>query len=208
MAPLDATHKTFELPPLPFADNALEPAISARTLTFHHGKHHQGYVDKANSLVKGTDLEGKTPEEIIRATAKDPDETELFNNAAQAWNHTFYWQSLSPATTRPDATLAAAIDKTFGGLDQLKDKLREAGMKQFGSGWAWLVVEKGKLAVIKTGNADTPIAHNQTPLLTLDVWEHAYYLDYQNEREKHLRTVLDKIANWDFASKNFARAPK
>ena len=204
MAPLDATSNTFELPSLPFMDDALAPTISARTLSFHHGKHHKAYVEKANKLVKGTALEGKTPEEIIRATAKDPEKKELFNNAAQAWNHTFYWQCLSPKATKPDATLSAAIDSAFGGLDALKDKLRDAGMKQFGSGWAWLVSENGKLAVIKTGNADTPIAHGQTPLLTLDVWEHAYYLDYQNEREKHLKAVLDKLANWEFASKNFA----
>ena len=208
MAPLDATQNTFELPPLPFAETALEPTISARTLSFHHGKHHKAYVDKANSLIKGTDLEGQAPEDVIRATAKDPDEKEIFNNAAQAWNHGFYWQSLSPTATKPDAALMDAIEKTFGGLDQLKDKLREAGMKQFGSGWAWLILDKGKLAVTKTGNADTPIAHGQTPLLAFDVWEHAYYLDYQNEREKHLKTVLDKIVNWEFASQNFAQATK
>jgi Fe-Mn family superoxide dismutase len=208
MAPLDATSKIFELPPLPFADTALEPTISARTLSFHHGKHHKAYVEKANKLIQGTDLAQKSPEEIVRATAKDESKTEIFNNAAQAWNHTFYWQCLSPTPTKPDTNLSAAIDKAFGGLDPLKDQLRETGMKQFGSGWAWLVVDGGKLAVIKTANADTPIAHHQTPLLTLDVWEHAYYLDYQNERERHLKTVLDKIVNWDFASKNFAAAAK
>ena len=204
MAPLDATQNTFELPPLPFAESALEPTISARTLSFHHGKHHKAYVDKANSLIKGTDLEGKMAEDVIRATAKDPDETEIFNNAAQAWNHAFYWQSLSPIATKPDAALMDAIEKTFGGLDELKDKLREAGMKQFGSGWVWLILDKVKLGVTKTGTADTPIAHGQTPLLAIDVWEHAYYLDYQN----HLKTVLDKIVNWDFASRNFALATR
>ncbi len=206
MPPLDDSPNTFELPPLPFAESALEPTISARTLSFHHGKHHKAYVDKANSLIKGTDRAGKTPEDVIRATAKNPDESEIFNNAAQAWNHAFYWRSLSPTATKPEAALMDAIEKTFGGLDQLKDKLREAGMKQFGSGWAWLILENGKLAVTKTGNADTPIAHGQTALLAIDVWEHAYYLDYQNEREKHLKTVLDKIVNWGFASQNFVQA--
>ena len=203
MAPLDSQTAPFSLPALPYPEDALEPTISARTLSFHHGKHHKAYVEKTNELLKGSPLAGRSLEEVVRG-AKD--NQELFNNAAQAWNHDFYWHCLAPRSSKPGASLQKAIDTAFGDLDTLKEKLVKAAVGQFGSGWAWLIVKKGALEIVTTGNADTPIAHEQTPLLTIDVWEHAYYLDYQNQREAHVKAVLDKLANWDFASENFEHA--
>lgn len=196
----------FELPPLPFAEDALAPHISKETVAVHYGKHHRGYIDKTNRMVAGTPHEGKPLAEIIRATAKDPDQVGLFQNAAQAWNHTFYWKSLTPTATSPSGRLAEAIERDFESLAELKAAFRHKAGSQFGSGWGWLVVDDGHLKVMKTSNADTPIAHGLTPLITVDVWEHAYYLDYQNRRGDYLAAVLDNLINWDFAARNLAAA--
>ncbi len=195
----------FSLPPLPYPDTALEPHITAKTLSFHHGKHHKAYVDKLNELVAGKDLANMSLEEIIKHTAGKADMAVVFNNAAQIWNHTFYWNSMQPnGGGKPTGALAAAIDKDLGGYDKFKADLSAAAMTQFGSGWAWLVSEAGTLKVVKTGNAEVPFTKGQKPLLTIDVWEHAYYLDYQNLRAKYVETLIDKLLNWDFANANFA----
>jgi Fe-Mn family superoxide dismutase len=190
----------FSLPPLPFADNALEPVISANTLGFHYGKHHAAYVANLNKLVAGTEFAGMDLETVVKKAGGNPG---IFNNAAQIWNHTFYWNSLSPKGGAPSGKLAGAVD-AYGGLDKLKADLGDAAKTQFGSGWAWLVSENGKLAVQKTGNADTPMARGVKCLLTIDVWEHAYYLDYQNRRPDYVGAVIDKLLNWNFAAENFA----
>ena len=194
-----------ELPPLPFAPTALEPHISARTFEFHHGKHHKAYVDKTNELIKGTDLEGKSLEEIIVAahTAKNQ---ALFNNSAQVWNHTFFWNCLKPqGGGKPTRTLAAQIEKDFGSYEKFAEEFKNAGVTQFGSGWAWLVADaSGKLSVTKTPNAELPLVTGNTAILTCDVWEHAYYLDYQNRRPDFLTTFLEKLVNWEFANSNYA----
>jgi len=192
----------FTLPALPYAADALEPHISARTLQFHHGKHHKTYVETLNKLIDGTAFADMSLEEIIRATAdaKDGDEKKIFNNAAQTWNHAFFWHCLSPhGGGAPEGDLLARIDKDFGGLDGFRAKFKEAAVGQFGSGWAWLIDDKGKLAIVTTSNAMTPIAKGQTPLLTCDVWEHAYYLDYQNERPKFVETFLRHLIHWHMA---------
>ncbi len=195
----------FSLPPLPYADTALEPLISANTLSFHYGKHHKAYVDNLNKLVEGKDLASMTLEQIINASAGKADMAGVFNNAAQIWNHTFYWSSMKPnGGGKPTGALAAAIDKDLGGYDKFKADLSAAAMTQFGSGWAWLVSEAGTLKIVKTGNAEVPFTKGQKPLLTIDVWEHAYYLDYQNLRAKYVETLIDKLLNWDFANANFA----
>ncbi|MFN3361762.1 MAG: superoxide dismutase [Pseudanabaenaceae cyanobacterium] len=197
----------FELPNLPYDQNALEPHISANTLSFHHGKHHQGYVNNLNNLIKGTDLENKSLEEIIKATAGDPSKVAIFNNAAQVWNHTFYWHSMKPnGGGQPTGALAEKIKADFGSFEAFKEQFKAAGVGQFGSGWAWLVLENGTLKVTKTLNAENPLHQNQIPLLTMDVWEHAYYLDYQNRRPDYAQTFLDHLVNWDFAAANFAKA--
>ena len=194
----------FKLPPLPYAENALEPVISARTIGFHYGKHHQGYVNNLNKLVTGTPLADQPLEAVVKATA-NPDQTVIFNNAAQVWNHTFYWNSLKPkGGGKPTGALAEMIDKSFGGFEQFKAEFAKAATGQFGSGWAWLVKDGDKLVVVKTGNADNPLVHGQKPLLTVDVWEHAYYLDYQNRRAEYVTAVLDGLINWDFAAQNLA----
>ena len=194
----------FKLPPLPYAENALEPVISARTIGFHYGKHHQGYVNNLNKLVTGTPLADQPLEAVVKATA-NPDQTAIFNNAAQVWNHTFYWNSLKPkGGGKPTGALAEMIDKSFGGFEQFKAEFAKAATGQFGSGWAWLVKDGDKLAVVKTGNADNPLVHGQKPLLTVDVWEHAYYLHYQNRRADYVTAVLDGLINWDFAAQNLA----
>ena len=192
------------LPPLPYAPDALAPVISANTLSFHHGKHHQAYVDKANELLAGSDLASKPLEEIVKAAAADPAKTALFNNAAQAYNHAFYWKCLKPGGGgEPTGKLAEAIKRDFGSTDELRKRLLDAAVTQFGSGWAWLVVGSGgKLEVTKTPNAETPIVKGLKPLLTLDVWEHAYYLDWQNRRKDHIQAVVEKLINWEFASAN------
>ncbi|MGF1594952.1 MAG: superoxide dismutase [Kiloniellaceae bacterium] len=192
----------FELPPLPYAKDALEPHCSAQTLEFHHGKHHQAYVTKLNELIEGTGNAGKSLEDIVRSSSGG-----LFNQAAQVWNHTFFWNSMSPqGGGKPSGELAQAIDKAFGGLDKFKEQFKAAGVGQFGSGWVWLVRDGGELKIVATGNAETPLTKGQTPLLTCDVWEHAYYLDYQNRRPDFLQTFLDKLVNWDFAAENFDAA--
>ena len=191
----------FALPRLPWADTALEPHISARTIGFHYGKHHQAYVDNLNKLTAGTPLASLPLEEIIKQTAGKADKAGVFNNAAQVWNHTFFWSSMKPnGGGAPSGKLADMIIASFGSFDAFKAAFTEAAMTQFGSGWAWLVLEGGKLKVIKTPNADNPLAHGQKALLTCDVWEHAYYLDYQNRRKDFVAVFLDKLANWDFAA--------
>lgn len=198
---------TIELPPLPYDKNALEPHISGKTLEFHHGKHHKAYVDKTNELIKGTDLEGKSLEEIIKAAHKDSSKAALFNNSAQVWNHTFYWNSLSSkGGGKPSGDLLKKIEADFGSYDKFAEEFKAAGVGQFGSGWAWLVLDGDKLKVTKTPNADLPLVHGQTAILTADVWEHAYYLDYQNRRPDYLGVFLEKLANWEFAAANLKAA--
>jgi len=200
----------FELPPLPYKEDALEPHISARTLSFHYGKHHKAYVTKLNELIQGTELEKKSLEDIIHLTANKADQVAIFNNAAQDWNHTFYWQSMkSNGGGEPKGTLAEKITKDFGSFDEFAKLFKQAGVGQFGSGWAWLVLDKdGSLKVTKTPNADLPMIHGQKALLTCDVWEHAYYLDYQNRRPDYVEIFLKNLANWDFANKNFEEGMK
>ncbi|HZI83955.1 MAG TPA: superoxide dismutase [Casimicrobiaceae bacterium] len=191
---------------LPYPEDALAPIISARTVALHHGKHHKAYVDKTNELVGGTDFEGQALERIVLATAGKPEHQELFNNAAQAWNHAFYWRSLKPrGGGAPTGALAERIEAS-GGLEALKKKLATAGAKQFGSGWAWLVTDGHALKVVSTPNAEVPFTKGNTPLLTIDVWEHAYYVDYQNRRADYLQAVIDKLINWEFAAENLSRA--
>jgi superoxide dismutase, Fe-Mn family len=193
----------FTLPPLPYADTALEPVITANTLSFHYGKHHRTYVDNLNNLVKGTDYESATLEKIIAETAGKPDKAPLFNNAAQIWNHTFYWNSMrSGGGGKPSGRLAQLIDASFGGYDNFKKEFSATTVSQFGSGWGWLVVDGGALKVVKTGNAEVPFTKGQKPLLTVDVWEHAYYLDHQNKRAAYVDAVIEKLLNWDFAAQN------
>ena len=191
------------LPTLPFAENALEPVITANTLSFHYGKHHKTYVDNLNKLITGTDFKDLSLEKIITETTGKADRTAIYNNAAQVWNHTFYWNSLKAnGGGVPSADLMRLIEVSFGDLDACKKELLNAATTQFGSGWAWLVKDGNKLKVIKTGNAETPIATGGKPLLTIDVWEHAYYLDYQNRRPDYVNALLDKLINWDFAVEN------
>jgi Fe-Mn family superoxide dismutase len=196
----------FTLPPLPYADDALDPVITANTLSFHYGKHHKTYVDNLNNLAKGTDYETATLEKVIADTAGKADKAGLFNNAAQIWNHTFYWNSLKRGGGgKPAGRLAAMIDSDLGGYDNFRKDFAANAVSQFGSGWGWLVVEGGKLKIVKTGNAEVPLTKGQTPLLTVDVWEHAYYLDYQNRRADYVNAVIDKLLNWDFATENLER---
>ena len=196
----------FTLPPLPYPENALAPVISANTLSFHYGKHHKAYLDNLNKLIAGTEYESATLEKIITDTAGKADKTPIFNNAAQTWNHTFYWNGLKPnGGGKPTGRIAQMIESDLGGYEQFKKDFAQAGVTQFGSGWAWLVAEGGKLKLVKTGNADNPLTKGQVPLLTLDVWEHAYYLDYQNRRPDHLSAAIDQLLNWDFANENLAR---
>jgi superoxide dismutase, Fe-Mn family len=193
----------FTLPPLPYADNALEPVISANTISYHYGKHHKTYVDNLNNLVKGTEYENATLEKIINETAGKADKAPLFNNAAQIWNHTFYWNSLtSGGGGKPAGKIAALIDSSFGGYDNFKKELSATTVSQFGSGWGWLVQDGGALKIVKTANAEVPFTKGQKPLLTIDVWEHAYYLDHQNKRAAYVDAVIDKLLNWDFAAQN------
>jgi Fe-Mn family superoxide dismutase len=197
----------YELPSLPYAYDALEPYISKSTLEFHHDKHHAAYVSKYNDAVKGTDYDSKPIEEVIKAIAGDSSKQGVFNNAAQAWNHTFYWQSMRPdGGGSPRGDLASKIDADFGSFDQFAEAFKTAGATQFGSGWAWLVLDNGTLKVAKTLNADNPLTTGQVPLLTMDVWEHAYYLDYQNKRPAYIETFLKSVINWDFAASNLANA--
>ncbi|HEX7328420.1 MAG TPA: superoxide dismutase [Casimicrobiaceae bacterium] len=197
----------FTLPPLPFAEGALAPVISANTLSFHYGKHHKAYVDNLNNLIKGTELESATLEKIIGDAAGKAERAGVFNNAAQIWNHTFYWSSLTPGGGgKPSGRLASMIDSDLGGYDQFRKDFAAAAVSQFGSGWGWLVAEGGKLKIARTGNAEVPFTRGQTPLLTIDVWEHAYYLDYQNRRADYVNAVIDKLLNWGFAADKLPRA--
>jgi Fe-Mn family superoxide dismutase len=192
----------FTLPNLPFAKDALAPHISPETLEYHHGKHHQKYVDTLNDLIQGEPEAEKPLEAIIQSA-----EGGVFNNAAQVWNHTFYWHSLKPGGGgTPTGPLADAINRDFGGFDAFKTELATAAAAQFGSGWAWLVLDNGKLKVTKTPNADLPMRHNQVALLNIDVWEHAYYIDYRNARPKYVASLIDNLLNWEFAAENFAKA--
>ncbi len=198
------------LPALPYPENALDPVISARTIGFHYGKHHKGYLDKLNELVAGKPLADLSLEDIVKKSAAEKASAAIFNNAAQVWNHTFYWNGLKPkGGGKPAGALAASIEASFGGFDGFKKELTDAAMGQFGSGWAWLVLEAGKLKIVKTPNAETPLTMaGMTPLLTIDVWEHAYYLDYQNRRKDYTVAVIDSLLNWDFATANFEKAVK
>jgi len=205
-APVKMGSSPLTQPPLPFAADALAPTISEKTIGFHYGKHHAAYFANLNKLVAGTPFAQDSLETIIVQTAGVSDKTGVFNNAAQAWNHNFYWLSLSPQPQSPSAALASAINRDFGSLDALKAQLSAASVTRFGSGWGWLVLEGGKLKVVSTSNADLPFIHGQTPLLTVDVWEHAYYLDYQNRRADYVAAVVGKTLNWDFAAKNFEAA--
>lgn len=192
----------FKLPPLPYPENALEPYISARTLSFHYGKHHQGYVNNTNRLVDGTDMAGLSLEELVKKAAGLKSKT-LFNNAAQAWNHAFYWQGMKPkGGGKPDGKLMGRLEKSFGSFEGFTKAFTSAATGQFGSGWAWLFLDGDTLKVTNTPNADTPLAHGQKPLLTIDVWEHAYYLDYQNRRGDYVKAFMDHLVNWDFVSEN------
>jgi len=189
-------HLHFSLPPLPYAEDALAPVISAETLKLHHGKHHKKYVDTMNQLLEKEQLQASSLEEVVRQA-----KGKLFNNAAQAWNHDFYWHSLSPKRRRPAGALLHRLEKDFGSYDGFAGKFAAAANGQFGSGWAWLVEKDGKLEVVATGDADTPMAQGRKCLLTVDVWEHAYYVDYRNERERYVSAILDRL-NWEFAEKN------
>lgn len=193
------------LPPLPWADNALEPTISARTIGIHYGKHHRAYFDNLHKLLAGTPLEQASLEQIIMQSHDQPALADVFNNAAQAWNHNFYWNSLSPAPSAPSEKLQAAITRKFGSVDALAKALVATSASQFGSGWGWLVLDRGELAVVKTSNAETPFTRGLVPLLTVDVWEHAYYLDYQNRRPDYLVATISRHLNWAFASANLDR---
>ena len=189
------------LPELPYGIDALAPHISQNTIEFHHGKHHKTYVDNANKLLADTDMADTALEDIIRKTAGDAGKVGIFNNCAQVWNHSFYWKCMKPGGGgKPTGAIAAKIDASWGSFDKFAEELKNAGLTQFGSGWAWLVEEGGVLKIVKTGNADTPIAHGMKALLTVDVWEHAYYLDYQNRRGDYLSTFVDKLINWDFVN--------
>jgi Fe-Mn family superoxide dismutase len=191
------------LAPLPYAENALEPVITAHTIGFHYGKHHKGYVDNLNKLVAGTEYAELSLEKIIAATAGQAEKASIFNNAAQIWNHTFYWNSMKPkGGGEPPAALKQRMEAAFGSVDACKKELAGTAVSQFGSGWAWLVLDGDKLKIVKTANAETPMTKGLKPLLTVDVWEHAYYLDYQNRRADYVTALLDKLINWEFALQN------
>jgi Fe-Mn family superoxide dismutase len=206
----------FELPPLPYAEDALEPEYTARTISFHYGKHHKTYVDTLNKLVDGTDLADKSLEDVIMAVAGKPDKQPVFNNAAQVWNHTFFWNGMKPGGGgAPTGAIAEKIAAAFGGWDKEQadfsshkfvEDFKAAAVGRFGSGWAWLVSDNGELKIVSTPNAEMPAAPGVTPLLVVDVWEHAYYLDYQNLRPVWVQTFFEKLVNWDFVNENLAKA--
>jgi Fe-Mn family superoxide dismutase len=192
-------------PPLPFETADLEPYISAKTIEFHYGKHHSGYVNKTNQLIAGTEYEKMPLLDIIQKTAGVGDKTAIFNNAAQAFNHAFYWNSMQPnGGGKPTGKIGQKIDETFGNYQKFRDALADAAVSQFGSGWVWLVLDAGKLKIIKTANADTPVAHGMKPILTIDVWEHAYYLDFQNRRADYVQAFIEHLINWGFAEQNLS----
>jgi Fe-Mn family superoxide dismutase len=197
----------YALPALPYDYTALEPCISKSTLEFHHDKHHAAYVNNYNSAVSGTELDSQPIEAVIKAISGDASKAGLFNNAAQAWNHSFYWQCMKPGGGgMPAGALADKIKADFGSFEAFIDEFKKAGATQFGSGWAWLVLDNGTLKVTKTGNAENPMTSGQVPLLTMDVWEHAYYLDYQNRRPDYISDFVTKLVNWDFVAANLAAA--
>jgi Fe-Mn family superoxide dismutase len=193
----------FRLPDLPYAQNALEPYISANTLSYHYGKHHQAYVTNLNTLTEGTEFAQQSLEEVIKATATDTTKTGIFNNAAQVWNHTFYWHCMrAHGGGLPTEPLMTRLIRDFGSFDHFTAEFKQAAISQFGSGWAWLVEKDGRLSIMKTGNADLPMVHEAKALLTCDVWEHAYYLDYQNRRPDYVETFINHLVNWDFVTQN------
>jgi len=197
----------FELPPLPYPEDALEPAYSARTVSFHYGKHHRTYVDTLNKLVAGTELESLPLEEVIARVTGKPEHQAVFNNAAQVWNHTFFWDSMKPGGGgAPGGELGEKLAATFGSLEGFVDQFKAAAAARFGSGWVWLVADNGELRITSTPNAEQPVAPGVTPLLVVDVWEHAYYLDYQNRRPDFVQAFFDKLVNWEFAARNWQRA--
>ena len=195
-----------ELPNLPYARTALAPHISENTINFHYGKHHQAYVTNLNNLIAGTELEEKSLEEIIKISAADKTKAGIFNNSAQVWNHTFYWHSMKPnGGGKPSGTLLQQVETDFGSYENFVSEFKNAGATQFGSGWAWLVLDSGKLKITKTANAETPLTSSVTPLMTMDVWEHAYYLDFQNARPTYIDTFLNHLVNWDFVNENLKK---
>jgi len=196
-----------ELPALPYPDNGLAPDISSNTLSFHYGKHHKAYVDNTNKLIAGTELADLPLEKIVQAVAGKADKAGIFNNAAQVWNHSFYWKSMRPkGGGAPSGKLKEKIESDLGGLENFKKEFANAGATQFGSGWAWLILDGGKLKCVKTPNAETPLTTAAKPLLTMDVWEHAYYLDWQNRRPDYITAFLERLINWEFAAENLAKA--
>ena len=193
------------LPPLPYAQNALEPSISGNTISFHYGRHHQAYVNNTLKMIAGTEFEKASLEDIIKKTAGKPESAGLFNNAAQVYNHTFYWNSMKPGGGgEPGGAIAGRIRDSFGSYQKFVEEFSNAAATQFGSGWAWLVQDGARLRVLKTANAETPITMSLRSLITIDVWEHAYYLDYQNRRADYIKAFVEKLLNWDFAGKNLA----
>jgi superoxide dismutase, Fe-Mn family len=204
--PVDVDHSPLlEQPRLPFAEDALAPWISAETLRFHYGKHHKGYFINLAKLTAGSPLAALSLEEVVIASSRDPAQSTLFDNAAQAWNHSFYWKSLSAKEQQPRGRLREAIERDFGSLDGMLAELAKTCIAQFGSGWGWLELDHGKLKITRTTNADLPFIHGRRPLLTIDVWEHAYYPDYQNRRPDYVHAVLKRLLNWSFAEENFLR---
>lgn len=197
----------FQLPELPFALDALEPHISRRTVAFHHDKHHRGYVDRLNELVEGTAWAERELREVVQETCGKPDFAPVFDNAAQVWNHSFFWHCMTPrGGGAPEGELGLRLEREFGDIEGFRRCFREAALGQFGAGWAWLVLDAGMLRITTTSNADTPVAHGLQPLLAIDVWEHAYYLDHQNDRAAYVDAWLDDLVNWEFASANFEDA--
>jgi Fe-Mn family superoxide dismutase len=204
--PMNAKAGPFTLPTLPWDEGALAPVISAKTIGLHYGKHHKTYVDKLNELVTGTRFADMPLEQVVKESAGDKESRKVFNNAAQAWNHTFFWNCLAPGGARPSGELARRLDADLGGLAKFNEAFGKAAIECFGSGWAWLVDRNGKLEIVATSNADTPIAQGGTPLLTLDVWEHAYYVDYENRRPEYVKAVIEKLLNWEFAAAQLGAA--
>ena len=201
------TSHPFKLPALPWQENALEPVISARTIALHYGKHHAAYVKKLNELVDGTRYAELSLEQVITATGGNSETRKIFNNAAQTWNHTFFWNCLRPGGGgEPPRAIGRLIEESFGGVAQFREEFAQAAVDTFGSGWAWLVARGGKLELISTSNAQTPITMGATPLLTIDVWEHAYYLDYENRRPEFVGAVIDKLLNWSFAQEQLEKS--
>lgn len=204
--PAQAGASPYTLPLLPYAENALEPVISARTIGFHYGKHHKAYMDNLNKLIAGTQFADTPLEDIIKSTAGQADKAAVFNNAAQFWNHSFYWRSLTPkGGGEPPAALKQKMEEAFGSVDACKKALADTTVSQFGSGWGWLVLDQGKLKIVKTGNADVPFTKGMKPLLTIDVWEHAYYLDFQNRRADYVKAIIEKLVNWEFVLQNMGK---